>query len=1078
MFNFKIYIYNYDTKEYVDYTNYGVFPPKFADLLDEQLDEAEIQLRNVPVEVFQQQTPVRIIITEKAENPYNVAMRYELSGRSDRAHNVSYTLTDGVLTEEITLNMLVATDKSFNSPRGLKNADGKLTYTHTLYLIERTKLLERFIGEGLTFTNALGNQWTSAEHLVQFSIQETSDPAVLTYKNSHYYLSPWDYRTNIEIMRFDHFINNEIGVSYGAIFLSYIYSGAGVYITDENGNNVYKQYLVSNIDSAYGFDVYEQIGENSPVKLNNGAGLNTYNANNSWQSYSLSLNEGKLSFLYTTVDPSRIDSSPPANRYAARFDIYIVKDLYPLKKRTIKDVINRCFNLIEPIKTTQAPRFILDDAQAESLDNIIAPEYAMTRMNLREQLKLVGGTIHAEPRIIDQIQNANAKGGWQYVVGFDYFGQITESHLKDRYCVSDEAYADINDYATELDTSVENLVNQLDWAQGVVAEPFMGGDLTLRSESANVRLEDNENSFIPTTLPIYFPIGQGSLYYCGQGVLVNGDINWYDAKGTQNGTEKVDITAFLFEATDYANTLSPYEGVYPYARSYALYYTQGEKGIKGLFFKQPAAVAPAYKDYAIVNIVRAAGGTIREDNYPLLRFQVNYLPVAATRIKTHKSVVMKGAPSAIVYNQAANLVETKYYGEHLKGVIARMGNVEKTKTFLLGHLSDLPKIGLLYDDNYYISTVRWELRPTYIVCTVGLSKDFNRLSEYVGISSNKRMWEVSERQIQRRETVYNPKIVISEKQYVSDTLFTNPALWLFNRPPVGNIDIDLTARIKTYDGTDNLITEQSIIKPIISVPFGNSMIFTCQMEDNYSAGQKVKYNSSGNGDVQGWWSAYVQYNDYYGRFKKLDFSICRVTGSRGDYPVNLPSNGITNNQQNITVDTVISAENMLYDKDSREIPQLTMELSAMSDDARIIIGSALMGNCRLVNKNPSDYQVYFSLTKISPIQSRISTFSQGLHDLPDTNYVNFVSNYVEITVPSSITLPIIGTQSVKAWAIITKRTTEQITVEDESGQVTTQNISKGGEIVLAGNFAPESGNQTYRLYFNVINDIETLTEIN
>lgn len=1069
MFNFKIFIYDYDTKEYVDYTNYGVFPPKFADLLDEQLDEAEIQLRNVPVEVFQQQTPVRIVITEKAENPYNDAMRYELSGRSDRAHNVSYTLTDGVLTEEITLNMLIATDKSFNSPRGLKNADGKLTYTHTLYLIERTKLLERFIGEGLTFTNALGNDYVGNNSFIRFDVDYEG-----TAENpftSITYASPFSVQESLFVQRFDVFMMTQWGVIPEYINLyGILFGGAGVYITDENGNNVYSQYWDGNY-------IKQKIGNNAETVLNDDSQLNVYNSpTGSWSDYNLTIpSETKeLNIKYTTFNT---DINPNGHGYEISGNMAVVLNKYPYQKRTIKDVINRCFNLIEPIKTTQKPRFILDSDQAESLNNIIAPEYAMTRMNLREQLKLVGGTIHAEPRIIDQKQNANAKGGWQYVVGFDYFGQITESHLKDRYCVSDEAYADINDYATELDTSVENLVNQLDWAQGVVAEPFLGGDLTLRSESANVRLEDNENSFIPTTLPIYSPIGQGSLYYCGQGVLVNGNIKWYDAKGTQNGTEKVDITAFLFEATDYANTLSPYEGVYPYARSYALYYTQGEKGIKGLFFKQPAAVAPAYKDYAIVNIVKAAGGTIREDNYPLLRFQVNYLPVAATRIKTHKSVVMKGAPSAIVYNQAANLVETKYYGEHLKGVIARIGNVEKTKTFLLGHLSDLPKIGLLYDDNYYISTVRWELRPTYIVCTVGLSKNFNRLSEYVGISSNKRMWEVSERQIQRRETIYNPKIVISEKQYVSDFSFTNPALWLFNRRYIGN-NIDLTARIKTYDGTDNPITEQSIIKPIISVPFGNSMIFTCQMEDNYSAGQKVKYNSLGNGDVQGWWSAYVKYNDYYGRFKKLDFSICLVTESRGDYPVNLPLNGITNNQQNITVDTVISAENMLYDKDSREIPQLTMELSAMSDDPRIIIGSALMGNCRLVNKNPSDYQVFFSVTKISPIQSRINTFLGGLHDLPDTNYVNFVSNYVEITVPSSITLPIIGAQSVKAWAIITKRTTEQITVEDESGQVTTQNISKGGEIVLAGNFAPESGNQTYRLYFNVINDIETLTEIN
>lgn len=1072
MFNFKVYIYDYEDKEYKDYTAYAVFPPKFADLLDEQLDEAELQLRNVPVEVFQQQTPVRIVITEKAENPFSSDMVDELEARTDYAHNVSFNLDDKTLTEEITLNMLVATDRTFNSPRGLKNADNKLTYTHTLYLIERTKLLERFVGEGLTFTNALGNEWSSSNHAAEYSIQETSDPTILTYKKSAYYLSPYDRRTSLSVIRLDKFINDDLGVYYTAIFPSYIFVGAGVYITDIDGQNVYKQYLVANAESDYGFDVYEQVGTDSPVKLNNGAGLNTYNSANSWVAYSLNLTENKtLKILYTTCDPARINQTPPANRYAMRFDVEMVEDLYPLQKRTYIDVINRCFNLIEPLIGSQKPRFVLPDILPVQFYNI-APEYAMTRMTLREQLKLVGGSLHAEPRIIDQIAEADANGGWQYVVGFDMYGQTVESHIKDRYCVSNEAYADINDYATELDSSVENLVNQLDWAQGVVAEPFPTGDKTLRSETANVRLEDNENTFIQTNKPIYSLMGSGSVLYCGYGINNNGTVTWYDAIGTQNGTETRDITPYVFEETDYANTLSSYEGTYPYAKSYAIYYTQGEKGIKGLFFKQPRAVAPAYADYAIVNIIKAVGGTLpNSPEYPLLRFRVNYLPVVATRIKTHKAVKLNGTPSTIVYNQAANLVETKYYGENLKGVIARMGNVEKTKTFLLGHLSDIPKIGLLYDDNYYLSAVRWELRPKYIICTVGLSKDFNRLSEYVGISSNKRMWEISERQIQRRESIYNPKILISQTQYTSDGKFTvldGAAKQLLN----DTASYSLTGHIQTYDYDNNKLSD--IVLPITSVPFGNSMIFTCQMDDNYSAGLKVAYNANENigaGDsIVGWWTVYSPYNNYYGRFQSLIFGIANITG--GTTPTGLPD------ATNATLTEIISAGAILYDKDSREIPQLTMELSAMSDDPRIIVGSALMGNCKLCNQNPSNYEIYLTDEKISPISSK-ADFTRRYDRIP-LNYLGV--QYLTINA-DGITVRVNGTfyprgesepRDTKAWAIITEPTTETITVARNDGSTTTQTIQKGGDIVLAGNFAPQTEYAEYTLYFNVINDLEKL----
>ena len=46
--------------------------------------------------------------------------------------------------------MVVASDNVTELPAG----SGK--YKHELYLIERTKLLEGYIGQSLTFTNALG----------------------------------------------------------------------------------------------------------------------------------------------------------------------------------------------------------------------------------------------------------------------------------------------------------------------------------------------------------------------------------------------------------------------------------------------------------------------------------------------------------------------------------------------------------------------------------------------------------------------------------------------------------------------------------------------------------------------------------------------------------------------------------------------------------------------------------------------------------------------------------------------------------------------------------------------------------
>lgn len=120
--------------------------------------------------------------------------------------------------------------------------------------------------------------------------------------------------------------------------------------------------------------------------------------------------------------------------------------------------------------------------------------------------------------------------------------------------------------------------------------------------------------------------------------------------------------------------------------------------------------------------------------------------------------------AALIYNQQSNVIESRYYGENLKGVIARIGNVEKSITYNLARLADIPKAGQMYNDDYYISRFPWSIRPTYIKCTIGLSKDFNRLSQYIGISSVKRFSEVSQNQAIERNLLFREYIVVGKEE--------------------------------------------------------------------------------------------------------------------------------------------------------------------------------------------------------------------------------------------------------------------------------------------------------------------------
>lgn len=62
-----------------------------------------------------------------------------------------------------------------------------------------------------------------------------------------------------------------------------------------------------------------------------------------------------------------------------------------------------------------------------------------------------------------------------------------------------------------------------------------------------------------------------------------------------NGTNyNIDITPYVYEAADYG-ILKSNRGYYPNSKSFAVYYTQGQKNIKGLFYQAEDEVSQYFK---------------------------------------------------------------------------------------------------------------------------------------------------------------------------------------------------------------------------------------------------------------------------------------------------------------------------------------------------------------------------------------------------------------------------------------------------------------------------------------------------
>lgn len=907
----------------------------------------------------------------------------------------------GQITSEKSFNYVIANDRSV-----LTIKDKKL-YKHEIYLIEETKLLEGLVGDSIVFTNALGNLYLENKIPVQYVV-DFDNGISATVKTPNYY-TPEKVGENYNFLSANQVFDYEEGPYIGEYnFTTTIYYEGEQIFTTEDRDDI----------------------------------------------FSVVLEQGTYKAEYQV----RFSSSTGNRRATIHFDINAASNRYPLKKWTITDVVQRTLDLIEPHLDGYPNRFTFNEEQAEEYKNVIAPEFAFTKENLRERLQQIVGFIHAEPRL---------RNG---VIYFDKYGMNDYADMYKTPYTGKMVCQDINHYATNLDSSVDNLVSQLSWAKGVIMEPFAGGYRSVRTESMNVRITD-ENMLIQTIFPVY-QVEKLTCAYIKDGKLTT-----------------CDITPYVFESVDYNSNLSSYSVTYPTSKAYGVYYTQGERNIRGLNFKVPDAISDTLQKYAIINILEAASGEnfdwFYNIDYPTLMFQITYIPIFSTRVtQTKQYIVGMQHPFALPYNQGANMIETSYYGENMKGLIARLGNVEKTLTYMVYNLNRIPKAGQLFDDEYYISAVFTEFMPSYIKVQLTLSKDFNRLSQYINVPSYKRFYEVSERQAFRRETLYTDYLVIGNEVEDDGQALLNPTQFFYYLKAIFTQDVHedakiTAARVWGKDKGKNNLYENPVIMPVLSTAMGTTMNFSFSAEDNYSAGARsIEHNvMSGNNEVTGYWQQYLPYGDYYGRMYWLSFQlVTSMTYTTPEAYLQAALDFPKDQREIPTIKTVISAVNtpILYRKDSREIMNFTYQASFVTNRKNIVIGSALAAMNPLIKGSDRDNPAGLF---ISP--HRINKFDDfvDVSEMTQQAWTGAEDVTVDGTVMrlGQITASVEG----KAWAIVYSPNQEdtEITVEDEDGNVTTQKIPVGDRLLIACNMDVYAGQLIILPSISIVHNIfkETMT---
>lgn len=753
-------------------------------------------------------------------------------------------------------------------------------------------------------------------------------------------------------------------------------------------------------------------------------------------------------------------------------DIMCVASSSTIPELSIYDVLNKLIQ-VTPTRYNDSTttKYRLDSSVFDKYAAFKCPELIITNKNLWEALKQVGGLINAIPYL-----NITDENNWNVIAFFPLSSEERVSdNVEENYCNS-ESYYDSENFTASFDMTVDNLINPVETNEGFIKSEGYYISKTPRSEEAEISLTSMD---IETTYPIY---KINTVKYID-----------YDSSLPQS---EFNIEQFINEKALYNTLVSDDTDT---GKSLSLYYTQGQPNIYGLQYKvSQNQYSNAIRVVAIKNILiqalidngvpsATAQSYITDDKVLNAKFVVDYIPYLQARIKLFKTNAPKiGIDTSMFQNTSMNVIDAHALGRKNVAVLGRIGNLGYTDSIKVYHLNKIPLKGQRASDGYFVGTVFTEYDQEHILCSIEYTKDYQKISDYVGIENLQRYFEVSEKQAINRfvntnmfYVFYGDETTLAEigKEKGLNQASGYPALNYmasllvdqgYNRKINGSI---LTAYSEN-NGTEFVCSKVYLNTNAISV--GNSICLITDYMDNYGAGyQAVDYTRSG---TQAYMNKAVPYSDKYGKIKHL--KIQNVTDSNISYPSgnntldgnisafgkslpavtnldndNYPVSGtekytIADSYQNDnkpTFSLVGCEQDIILQKDSREIIRINQQHHFLTASDDVIIGSAMTESCRFIQNNTMKARLVFLKNKIdtyeftiknSDIISIVAPSVSGLSDMANSlislgtqitnsnlgEILSTTNNTDELYIQPNISYSgaIVGLQEdAEAWAIIT-----------------------------------------------------------
>ena len=514
--------------------------------------------------------------------------------------------------------------------------------------------------------------------------------------------------------------------------------------------------------------------------------------------------------------------------------------------------------------------FYIDTNYVDRLAATLIIENFYNQKNLWEVMLEVGNYIHSIPELKFGADD-------RFMITFNELGRTDEKQSETNN-VSVFNSRSVEDYISATSSYITNMVQ----LGGVIEE------WVVPKTTNETLLVSNDTAEIITSKPII-------------------ELLSITARNNNTGVE-ADLTEYIYEENVY-KTLQLDYAVIP-NRGMAMYYQLGKNVITGGQYQLPQANTNIYSDYAFKKILYSAFNgypvisTLPEGGYwtPIQVKDYSFFVRYRTKDSVRQNHIRPDLRKYLLnskydkfpeHNQFNNqtdvVVDSIKFGNNMYGKLIKTGNNNYEKVEWADKYNQTKHKGELYRLNgelYYVAKVTHYYFSSYILSKTTYSKDYNELSRVVGIPSEPRFYEISEQSLIWRELALNDILLLTDDptqlQYKSNFVFNFDHLsGLMIGEGTDFAKYALTVYkgdkdVSVYDqtiGQPNLYKE--VLNPVNAYSSENTLTYEWDMEDNYSAGDKVittdntSYNSM----------RAVSYTDIYGRCALLDFYILGDIGS-------------------------------------------------------------------------------------------------------------------------------------------------------------------------------------------------------